>query len=68
MPKDWRDVNEEFDRRLPQGHNPYTSNHVGWRYSHLPSPADVQRRLREERERNKQALTPHQKRMLKRKG
>ena len=66
MPKDWRDVNEEFDRRLPKQPNPFTTNSVGWRYSHLPNPADVQRRLREEREQNRQALTPRQKRMLKR--
>lgn len=68
MPKDWRDVNREFDRRLPQGHNPLRTNHVGWHYADMPSAADIQRRLREEREQNRQALTPHQKRMLKRKG
>ena len=68
MPSDWKDVNRQFDERGPEGHDPFRQNSIGWHYDRIPDAAQIRQRLKEERAKTRQALTPHQKRMLRRKG
>ena len=50
MPKSWRDINKEFDKRAPDIHNPLKTNKLGWAYADRPNPAEVLRDARIEAE------------------
>ena len=68
MAKDWRDVNREFDKEIPLGHDPFVENEFGMKYCHRPNRVRVWNDIQEQQARQRQALTPRQRRMLKRRG